>query len=146
MLFTRTFFTFITIFYQIYHYYIKQNNIENDNDELMLITNIMSFIILNQVFGDGNHRTAYYALITFVNNDLQHLFTDEKYNFNELLFDNINMLFDNVDYINETKLPHGSIYTFSNFKEDDDGITFFDNVSKLLSTLINMLVIDNVDI
>lgn len=120
---------------------MKQKSLDNEKNILTIISNIMSFIVLNQVFGDGNHRTAYFSLVTLIDKNLQYIFTDEELYFNDEIFNYINILFDNVDYVNETQLSDGSIYNFTSYQESYDPINFFDKVSRIIYLLVKQYLI-----
>jgi len=110
---------------------LKKNTIE---EELLMISKIMSFIVINQVFGDGNHRTAYYVLILLSNKKISSLLiNDSKYDFNDQLFNDINGFFDNVDILKSEK---NIIYNYTFYIKSRKRIDFFDDVAYYLYCLI----------
>jgi len=100
---------------------MKNMILNNDENILILITNIMSFIVLNQVFGDGNHRVAHYMLMTILDNKLQHVLNDKKY-----MYETINLILAGYD----------KTHYFENYIYNGKPIDFFSEVSNQIYSII----------
>jgi len=121
---------------------LKRNNETYDYYTILIfIISVTNFIIVNQVFGDGNHRTGYYFLYYILGEQIKKIYDKNNYEFDKKFFYEMNIFYDNIDYLH---LMEGTSWEFQNKKFNfsdykkygEDKFYYFEEISEMLFVVL----------